>query len=523
MTTAAISQNYQYRNLDFAYHFKVKDGNITLKVQDTAEKILHKTPPFTFKTLQLPKDSLTDETVLKILPILVQKGLLPAQYFPATPQAESDTPASTPSPSLPSSPSLSSPPSSPEAIDQATLTQLQTFSQKSEALYKAIQLSEAEAIHAVAQNPHSIAHLIASQKQEEQILGELLLLQQHKPDIYQSYYLPLYQKATGICLATYTIKSGMVENANSSMAGKLSKGASSAGKFLDVAGKTLDQVGNVVPIVGPGLKILGALLQLKNIRDNHKAIAHLTRYFADLDTSLKHLKAVALLLVREREAELLVLKPQGKVKKAINAVKEWFTAEELTNPLVIEAGEDCEKLLIAILTQQLKAGATPEEAVSTILKRPLSKPQPVVVAAAVQAAAKSMITIPSTSPSDAASKSEVERIQRELETLKAKSAAEEAGKRDLQRQIQLLHAYMEAAFGPLVDDGLQLRLQALTDAAATKGLSPIQALLYALTTIMHETKTHTAQQDLAIAVMQEKLESVVQKQEAQEAKGIKKK
>lgn len=525
MTKQVDVHHYQYRTLDHAYHFKLREEEqtLTLKVNDISGQNLHKvtTPlaPLSLKSL-----TLSDATVTQLVPLLIQKGLLPAKYT-LEPVAPSQAPTSpvTPAPSDPEAPN------SP-ALDSATLNNLQAIAKRQVTLFKAADLATNQALQAVALNPQTITQLIHSQKEEDQALGELTLLKTQQPDIYTHYYLNFSQKLTAICLASYTIKSGIVDNTDTNISGYLSQGTDYAGQILEKASTALEAVGEVAPIIGPGLKIIGALLKLKNIRDNNYAIAHLTRYFADVQTSLKNIKTLARLLTREREAELKTLKPQAGFKKAFAALKEWYTAEELTNPLSVQAGEDAETLLTAILTRKLPEETTPEQEAAHILGRPLKAAPPSIAPLSPTPSVISITSVssPSSPSPDAASRAELEQLRKQLEALETKAHKEALEKEKLQRQVeeaskkaQTAHAYTEAAFGPLLDTGYQLQLQDSQD--PTKKVSPGQALLKGMNANIAELKARFDILSQTVAANAETQDSHTQRIDQIEAKQAKKK
>lgn len=494
MTATAATIEYQYRTFDFAYRFKQKnDQCIGLKIYDVSEKMV-----FSLPNIQMPKATLSEESITKILPILVQKGILPAQYLPSAPKEDAEeTPAPLPN-SPPAPPPSSTATISSDSLDPQTLTRLQELSQKSKAIFDAAELTEQQSIQAVIHNPHAIHSLITSQKKEEQALGELALLR-GKEQSYK-YYQTFYQKFTGICLASYTIKCGMVDNAKKDTSGYISS-------ILGLVGKN-----SLIPI--PGLAIITGILKLKNIKNNHHAVAHLALFFADLDQSLRDIKTAARILTREREGDILTLKPQGKLTGAINAIQDWFTADESNKPVVVKAAEDCQTFLGAILAQELQPQASPEEVVSHILGRALSKPAPVAPlppSLHVTTAASA-----STPLVDAASKEEFQRLEEELKAIKAERKAEKREMQEIKRKAGLAHAMTELAFGPLMDDGTQIQFQDQAD--PTKAKSPAHVLLHTMNRTVQEMKSRTDQNSLAIAATQEQVVHIEQRQDDLETK-----
>lgn len=426
MTSVTTVQEYQYRTLEYAFHFKVKsDQSVVFKVYDIAGQRLHK-QNFLLADVKLPKATLSEENVPPLLPLLVQKNLLPKQYLPTAPSKEEPIQSPLSKQSAPVSPST--------IIDQDTLLTLQELSLKSQALFSAAELAEQEALRTVTNNPRAIEQLIYSQRQEEQAVGELLLLKQ-KPKPYK-YYQTFYQKLAGVCLATYSIKSGMVDNAQTNAPGYV-------GKFLDCAAEG-------IPVAGTGLKVISAIFKLKNMQDNNRAILRLTHFFADLEESLRDIKTMARILAREQEKELSSLKPLGHIQKAYHAVKEWFLADETTDPIVIKAVEDSEKLLSAVLTENL-TDTNPEKAVFYLLGRSV-KPSATRIEPSIT------VVSPPISPASA----------EDLHRLKEQHDKELA---DLKEQIKQLEAISKKknpaaldneVFGPVGEDGqAQLQLTAL--------------------------------------------------------------
>jgi hypothetical protein len=417
-----LSSQYQFRTFDYLYSFKVRDPeNIKVKIYDLSRTFLAE-KTFSFADVQMPKTTILSQVnALQILQLLITKDPTLKKFDPNLPKT---VPTESPAPQIPSSsPPVSPSPSSPSVeLDPSLLATLQQFSQKSQAILEAAELREKSAIQTVISHPDALHNMITTHQEEGQALEEFLAIQQ-KEKSYK-YYLTFYQKLTGVCLASFTIKCGMVENAHQD-------NSSYIGEALNCAGK-------VIPVVGSGLQIIAGIIKFKNIKANHLAVAHLMQFFADLDHSLRMIKTIARILTREQEREIHALQPLGKVARATHAIKDWFTADESTNPIVIQAIEDCQRLLAAILAQELLPTISPKEIVSFILGRPLSQPDP--------APTPRPVLVASSAPSqDTASKDEMQRLKDEIAALKAQQQASEARERETQRRLREAHTIATTA------------------------------------------------------------------------------
>lgn len=352
----------QYHTPDYNYLISIKtDQKAVIKVYDAfLRQVLKK--EFTAQDLQLPKLTISRAAFPEILALLVNKNCLPAQYFqaPQKPnqrdcQREIGVLMTGTAPVL----QVVTPPTAPsDALDAATLQTLREMSQKSKAIFEAAELREHESIKMVQHNPKALQSLIAGKNEEERALGIRLDIQK-KPKL-DSYYQTFYQKLTGICLACYNIKSGMVDNAQQTTS--------------DYAAKALDFVGNSVPLLGTAAKIISGIISAKNMKDKNQAMAIMCRFFADLDVALQNIKTIARELTMQQEQMIETLKPHGKAKQILTNLKDWFTADESNNPIAVRAIEDCEKLLTAVVTEEIPAGASVDKILYYMLGE-TSKPQ----------------------------------------------------------------------------------------------------------------------------------------------------
>lgn len=433
-------EQFQYLTFGFRYYFKRKKGEIlSIKICNPSKEVLFK-GKFPCAQIQGSAESFSEESAATILSLLVAQKKMPERFLPSIPKA-AIVYASQPQEAVGSS----------DPLDPKTVQMLQELSKRSQALFEALEADEEQNIQKVLiDNKGALYNLLFSQNQEDQALAEVMQFQR-KGSPYK-YYQTFQQKLTGVCIAASAIQSGMVENARVTPSGYVAK--------------VLGEAGQAIPVAGYGLRIISQIFKLKNIRDNHREISRLTHFFADFNQSLHNIKTIARILTREQEKE--ILQCAGKPAGMIAVLKDWFTGDESTNPVIVKAAEDCQTFLVGILAGELSSQASPEETVSHILRRSLSKTVPPL-------ASPASLPAPPISHADLARRDEVERLRAELEVLKREGVLREKRLEEAEKRAARAHAAAEALFGP-IDDGDQLRLQSLSERDSSGARAPFRAI-----------------------------------------------
>lgn len=164
----------------------------------------------------------------------------------------------------------------------------------------------------------------------------------------KEYHQFFITQLTGSWLACQSIHSGMVANNQQFTSDTLAKG--------------FDTIGTRIPLVGAATGIISALTGAWNSREKQLGVNRMVQFFPDMKTASEQcgLLARQLTLAQEDAIKAISYTATGmlaRAKQRLIALKNTITANDADNPVRARAIEDCEKILNAIMWNNLTPAA----------------------------------------------------------------------------------------------------------------------------------------------------------------------